>query len=216
MFQRNGNPISCVWITPYLQCGHRYYASVFFRDFQNVFHDIFPGVVWEVSSEISCSCSKSEYFLIKIARFRRKKRKSGWPTILCKLAKFVFIFVPPQIYEGSLVWNGFPRTLWYKEAKWNIPAYSKRPSIRFSFHIIKNNFITSTSNDLMKILSIYASNNVFNINSKQIEAYWLVQLKATTNSQQFNLHFFMFNLRFISFYTFQRSIIDSWDSWQIF
>ena len=67
-----------------IQCGHRYYASVFFRDFQNVFHDIFPGVVWEVSSEISCSCSKSEYFLIKIARFRRKKRKSGWPTILCK------------------------------------------------------------------------------------------------------------------------------------
>ena len=154
-------------------------------------------MVWKVSSVISCSCSKSEYFLIKIARFRRKKRKSGWPTILCKLAKFVFIFVPPQIYEGSLVWNGFPRTLWYKEAKWNIPAYSKRPSIRFSFHIIKNNFITSTSNDLMKILSIYASNNVFNIYSKQIEAYWLVQLKATTNSQQFNLHFFMFNLRFI-------------------
>ena len=67
-----------------VQCGHRYYASIFFRGFQNVFHDIIPGVVWKVSSVISCSCSKSEYFLIKTALLRRKKRKSGWPTVLCK------------------------------------------------------------------------------------------------------------------------------------
>ena len=73
-----------ILITMTLQCGQRYYASTFFRDFQNVFHDIIPGLVWKVSSVISCSCSKSEYFLIKIARLRRKKRKSGWPTVLCK------------------------------------------------------------------------------------------------------------------------------------
>ena len=67
-----------------IQCGQRYYASTFFRDFQDVFHDINSGVIWKVSSVISCSCSKFEYFLIKTARLRRKKRKSGWPTILCK------------------------------------------------------------------------------------------------------------------------------------
>ena len=39
------------------------------------------------------------------------------------------------------------------------------------FYIMKNNSITSTSNDLMKSLSIYTSNNVFNGHSKQIEAY---------------------------------------------
>ena len=39
------------------------------------------------------------------------------------------------------------------------------------FYIMKSNSNTSTSNDIMKRLSIYASNNVFNVNSKQIEAY---------------------------------------------
>ena len=39
------------------------------------------------------------------------------------------------------------------------------------FYIMKNNSITSTSNDLMKSLSIYISNNVFNGHSKPIEAY---------------------------------------------
>ena len=38
-------------------------------------------------------------------------------------------------------------------------------------YIMKNNSITSTSNDLMKILSIYTSNNVFNGHSKPIEVY---------------------------------------------
>ena len=37
-------------------------------------------------------------------------------------------------------------------------------------YIMKNNFITSTSNDLRKSFSIYTSNNVFNDNSKQIKA----------------------------------------------
>ena len=59
-----------------VQCGHRYYASAFFRDFQNVFHDIIPGVVWKVSTIISCSCNKYEEFLIKTTRLKSKKRGS--------------------------------------------------------------------------------------------------------------------------------------------
>ena len=68
----------------HVQYGHRYYASAFFRDFQNVFHDINPGDLWKVSSVIRCSWIKSEDILIKIARLRRKNWKSGWPTVLCK------------------------------------------------------------------------------------------------------------------------------------
>ena len=84
-----------------LQCGQRYYASTFFQDFQNVFHYINPGVLWKVSSVVSCSCSKFVVFCIKNGRLRRKKRKSGWPELLFKLANFVCIIVWPQIYEDK-------------------------------------------------------------------------------------------------------------------
>ena len=67
-----------------LQCGHRYYASAFFRNFQNFFHDIIPWDWWKVSSVISCCCIKSEEILIKTVRLRWKKRKSGWPSVLCQ------------------------------------------------------------------------------------------------------------------------------------
>ena len=50
--------------------------KVLFRDFQNVFHDIIPGVVWKVSTIISCSCNQYEEFLIKTPRLRSKKRGS--------------------------------------------------------------------------------------------------------------------------------------------
>ena len=45
--------------------------------------------------------------------------------------------------------------------------------LKYTLHFLynENHFITSYSNDLMKILSMYASNNVFNIDSKQVEAY---------------------------------------------
>ena len=43
-----------------IQCGQRYYASSFFRDFQDVFHDIIPGIIWKVSSVISRSYTISE------------------------------------------------------------------------------------------------------------------------------------------------------------
>ena len=65
-----------------IQCGHRYYAGSFFRDLQNVFHDIISGDLWEVSSVTSGSRTKGIEFLIKIESLRRKKRKSGWPRLL--------------------------------------------------------------------------------------------------------------------------------------
>ena len=65
-----------------IQCGHRYYAGSFFRDLQNVFHDIISGDLWEVSSVICSNCTKGIEFLIKIESLRRKKRKSGWPRLL--------------------------------------------------------------------------------------------------------------------------------------
>ena len=105
-----------------IQCGHRYYASTIFRDLQNVFHDIISGDLWEVSSVTSGSRTKGIEFLIKIESLRRKKRKSGSPRLLGKLANFLFSGIRPQIYDGSVVWKGCLWILQHKYTHSYIPA----------------------------------------------------------------------------------------------
>ena len=82
---------------------------------------------------------------------------------MTKVIRQVGKFVRAQLYDGSVVWNGGMWTPRHKYIHLNIQACLKSRIKHFISYIGNKHLSIMDSNDLMKILSIYASIIVYKV-----------------------------------------------------